>query len=224
MPRSTTFVALGISLLAFGCTVADASADAEPGAADAVSATPDPVPDGLLGTIEATIDGESAEFYVVAGEIRGDPYAAAVWYETGDGRIMLALGGLDTPTPNLDTFQQGQAGTPVSFGDYEGPVLSLVLDLAAEPEPVTLELPAGDNASSLIYMPRATVDDLTAMYMAASGSLELTEVTLSEGILTAAGSFSGTVRSMGSGEEVEITAGAFAVSDVPHLSQVTAGG
>lgn len=97
---------------------------------------------------------------MVTGQIRGEPYAAAAWSGTDHAGIFLGISGLDTPTPNLDTFEQG----------------ALVTD----------------------------------------GALELTEVALSGELMTVSGTFSGTVRSMGSGETIEITDGSFAVADIPR--------
>lgn len=173
----------------------------------------------VLGTIEATVDGARMEFYIVAGEVRGEPYASAAWHEPREGRVVAAIGGLDTPTPPLETFARGAAAT--SFGDYHGPVLSLALDMSADPRPFTVELPSDDNASTVIFMPEATVDDLELMFLLESGVVSVSEVALASGHLRAVGTFSGTVRSMGSGETVEIADGRFSFEGAPNMSEIT---
>jgi hypothetical protein len=95
------------------------------------------------------------------------------------------------------------------------------LDLASEPRPFSVELPSDDNSSSIVFMPRATADDLDLMFLVETGMVTVTDVELSSGRLKVAGTFSGTVRSMGGGGTVEITDGRFSVDGVPNLSEIT---
>jgi len=173
----------------------------------------------VLGTIQATVDGAGMEFYIVAGEIRGKPYSSAAWHEPRDGRLLAAVGGLDTTTPPLETFARGGAG-PTSLGDYHGPVLSLALDMSADPSPFTVALPSDDNASMVVFMPEATVDDLDLMFLLEKGVVSVSAVALSSGQLRAVGTFSGTVRSLGSGETIEISDGRFSFEGAPNLSEI----
>lgn len=209
-------------LVLTACSAPDASAagDTARSAADSDRGER-PVAADVLGTIEATIDGEPMEFYIVAGDIRGQPYASAAWFEPDEERILFAVGGLDSADPPLDTFEQGAQGQPVSFGDYEGPVFSLMIELAPEPAPYSLALPNDDSQSALAYMPRPSFDDMDVMYIVASGDLEVTEVRLAGGRMSAEGTFSGTVRSLGTGEELQVVDGRFSVEDAPHLDEVT---
>ncbi len=174
----------------------------------------------VLGTIEATVDGARMEFYILAGEIRGEPYASATWHEPREGRVLAAVSGLDTPTPPLETFERGAAGA-MSLGDYHGPALSLALDMSGEPRPFTVHLPSDDNSSTVVFMPEATMDDLDLMFLLETGVLTVSEVSISSGHLRASGTFSGTVRSMGSGRTIEIADGRFAFEGAPHLSEIT---
>jgi hypothetical protein len=224
MKRTPIFAALAISIFALGCGAPDASAGAPLQAASAIDESRPPAPDGVLGTIRATIEGEPVELYVVTGEIRGEPYAGAAWSGTDYARVFLGISGLDTPTPDLDSFEPGAGGSPASWGSYEGPVLSLLVELAGEPQPLAMNLPTDGNTSAVFYLSKPTQEDLTAMYVMASGTLEVAEVSLTGELMTVIGTFSGTVRSMGSGETIEITEGSFAVADIPRRDEFGPGG
>lgn len=218
-------LALSLPLSLPACSAPDASAGAEgePAArpAERVDVREDSAPDDVLGTLDATIDGQRTEFYIVAGDIRGEPYASAAWHEPDEERILLMVGGLDTPSPPLDTFEHGANGQPVSFGEYDGPVLSLLIQLTPEPQPFASSLPDDSSMSGLVYMSRASLDDTSVMYLIYSGSLDVSNVSLSNQRMSAEGTFSGRFRSMGTGEEIEITDGRFMVEGAPHLDEVT---
>jgi hypothetical protein len=207
---------LVVGVVAFGASGMAMTGDRQASAAPVVESRGRAV----LGTIQATVDGARMEFYIVAGETGGEPYASAAWHEPREGRVVAAIGGLDTPTPPLETFMRGAAGT-MSFGSYHGPVLSLALDLSGDPRPFTVELPSDDNASTVIFMPEATVDDLDLMFLLEVGVVSVSEVSLVSGHLRAVGTFSGTVRSMGSGETVEIADGRFSFEGAPNMSEIT---
>ena len=214
-------LACALPLLACGAPDASASADgaSEPPVETAARNDAGDLQE-VLGTIEATIAGEPTEFFVISGDMRGQPYASATWFEPEEGKIMLAVGGLDTPTPPLDTFESGPSGTPVSFGDYDGPALSLVIEVDADPEPFSMDLPADENMSSAVYMSVASVGDMNTAFMLASGSLNVTQIQRSGRRMSVEGTFSGTVRSMGDGTEIEIRDGRFSASNIPHLDEV----
>lgn len=215
---------LPLSLLGSGSPQPPTSGDRGPGrSVTSVDRTATLGHDDVLGTIEATIDGEEVTFYIVSGSLRGEPYASAAWYipREENGEVLAAIGGFDTPNPPFDTFEQGADGSPASFGDYDGPVLSLVLYLGNEPAPFKRELPSQDDGTGLVYMSRAEFGDMSVMYMAASGVVDVTEVELKGRRLRAVGTFSGTFRNMADGSSVEVENGRFEVRDVPPLDEVS---
>jgi hypothetical protein len=188
-------------------------------AADAPRAPAEP---GVLGTLEARFDGRPVKFYIVAGEIRGQPYASAAWHEPGEGRLLVTVGGFDTPDPPLDTFQQGgEGGPPVSLGEYDGPLLSLVLDLPADPEPFSLSFPNEASSSTVLYMPKASVDGSGPMYFLTSGTMDVAEVEQAGGRVRARGTFSGTLQGRGADSAIEVREGRFTVEDVPSVKEIT---
>lgn len=210
-------LSLLIPVLAVAC---GGDADLRPPARAGLLATPDRA---VAGTIEATIDGTARTWYVVAGEIRGTPYASAAWYEPRDGRVLVTIGGFDTRTPPFDTFEQGANGTPVSFGDYEGPVFSFILETTPTPTPYEFRFGSSDGTTGMVYMSAATFGDLGVMHMAESGRLEVTTLERSGDRFRAEGTFEGTFANMGGGAAVRVTDGRFSVRDVPPLREVSGG-
>ncbi len=179
------------------------------------------LPRGVLGTLEATVGGETRTWYVVSGDVQGTPYASAAWFETESGVLRISLGGFATQTPPLDTFERGPMGDPVSFGSYEGPVLSLLLSAAGEIGPFRAELPGDDNPTSFAYMSAARFGDLDVLYTSRSGTVDVTLLELADGRLRAEGTFSGTLESAGTGPSLEITDGHFSVRGVPSLTEIS---
>ncbi len=222
--RLHAWSAVGLIFLLAACggsETPETAASSQPQALAAEVAAPAGANQAVLGTIEATIAGTAHTWYVVRGEISGEPYATALWYEPEPGELWVTIGGFDTPTPPLETFERGAAGQPASFGEYEGPLFNLMLDSDTNPQPFAVTFPAGNNASSLIYMARATTDDISGMYSVESGTLSVTRIERANGLIRAEGTFSGALENMGGGQPIPVTNGRFSVEGVPHLDQVS---
>lgn len=177
----------------------------------------------VLGTIEATVDGRAMTWYVVSGRVRGAPYASAVWYRPDDDGVLIGIGGFDTQTPPFDTFETGQGGGAVSYGDYSGPVFSLMLATGADPAPYRREFPS-DDMTTYVYLSEARMADMTVMFMPESGVIDVTALEISNGRVRAEGTFSGRLGNPGGeGSFVEVTNGRFSVRGVPHLDEISGG-
>lgn len=204
------------------CGGADAPAVEAQAQSPPPTAEADPGRSGdVLGTLEATVDGESGTWYVVSGSLGGQPYASGLWMDMGDERQVLA-GGFDTADPPLDTFERDADGMPVSYGDYQGSVLSVVVPEGSVAAPFVVRFPTEDaSAASVFYQPVATLDDVTAgTYWLAEGTLEVKAVTVEGGVARMEGTFAGTFRSMAGGEAIEMTGGRFAVERLPSLASL----
>lgn len=180
----------------------------------AATAGPPSAPE-VLGTIEATVDGEIRTWYVVSGTVRGRPYASAVWYVPEGRSVVASVGGYDRADPPLDSFETDARGQPVSFGDYTGSTLAITLMPEGPAGPYGVEL--DESTPLLVFSPVATVSDVAAMYFPQDGRLEVRTLEVSDGRLRAEGTFHGTFRTMNGEGPVEITDGRFAVDGVPTL-------
>jgi hypothetical protein len=179
--------------------------------------------DDVLGTIEATVDGQAMTWYVLSGSVRGAPYASAVWYRPDDESVLIGLGGFDTRTPPLETFEMGEGGATVSYGDYAGPVLSLMLETGPDPAPYRRTLP-GDDMTTFVFMPEATTTDVSLMFILNAGVVDVTVLELSGGTVRAEGTFSGRIGNVGGGgRAMEVTDGRFSVRGIPHLDEISGG-
>lgn len=177
--------------------------------------------DEVLGTIEATVDGQPMTWYIVSGDVRGAPYASAVWYRPDDESVLIGIGGFDTQTPPMETFETGEDGTPVSYGDYSGPVFTLTFETGSDPAPYRRTFP-DDGMTSLVYMSQATMSDIDFMFIPQSGEVDVTVLELSNGRIRAEGTFSGRLGNVGGeGRFVEVTDGRFSVRGVPHLDEIS---
>jgi hypothetical protein len=218
--------ALSLALLLAACGGADAPAADTASAQD--RATPAPTPRSsatgqVLGTIEATVDGQATQWYVISGSTGGRPYASGLWMGADEGERQIAAGGFDTPDPPLDTFERDEGGTAVSYGDYRGSVLSVVVSEALGAAPFEVRFGPDQDVSeaSVFYQPVATLDDvMNNTYWLANGSLAVTALAIAGDVAHLAGTFSGTFRSLGTGEAVEIRDGRFDIRDLPSLEAI----
>ena len=183
--------------------------------ASAAAPAPTSVPADTLGTIEATIDGLARTWYVVSGTVQGEPYASAVWYAPEGRSLVASVGGYDTADPPLDSFDTDVRGQPVSFGDYTGSSLAITLMPEGPVAPYGVDL--DESNPGVAFSPVATVGDISGVYFARSGRLEVTVLEVSGGQLRAEGTFHGTFHTMNGDGPVEITDGRFAVDGVPTL-------
>lgn len=133
--------------------------------------------------------------------MRGEPYASAAWYRPDDDSVLIGIGVFDTQTPPIETFKTGENGATVSYGDYSGPVLSLMFETGPDPAPFRRGLP-GDDMTTLVDMPEATMRDMSLMLIQQSGVVDVTVLELSNRRIRAEGSFSGRLGNVGGGRSL----------------------
>ncbi len=220
---------LGLVILLSACSDESAHGDQLPVGARAQSAVPSStqVPSeaaGLLGTIEATMDGDPRIWYVVTGEATDGPYSSGVWLETSGGTI-LSLGGLDSGSPPIGTFSRGGVGgTGAILGNYEGSALNLQIRLPEGASSAEFRLPDSDASAGLVYLPDAAVQEVNSMLMMASGTVVVEDASRTGDKVQVRGTFSGSLQRAGGGEPVQITGGRFEVRGIPPVSSVSGGG
>lgn len=172
----------------------------------------------VLGTVEATVDGEAHTWYVVSGMSGGRQYASGGWSEMSPGERMITIGAFDTPTPPLESFEWSPERMPSSFGDYHGSAINLLVRLRDGATTLQLSFPP-DHSSAVVYMPTATLDISEPVYAIAAGELAVTSATVDAETASIEGTFSGTLeRMMGEGA-VTVTDGRFAVKGLKSLVQ-----
>jgi hypothetical protein len=213
------FVILTLALATVACgSSTERDTAAEP-AADATAPTQGAP--RVLGSIEATVDGEPGTWYVVSGAIQGEPYSSGFWLQDEPGRWTLQLLAFDTVTPPLDTFERGAFGGPASYGTYTGSSVLLNFELAVEPapSPFTLTFPS-EAPIAVTYASRAAVDSLDSTYAIREGSFSVTSAAAADGLASVSGTFEGTFSGMTGPDTVAITAGRFDITGVPSLAAV----
>lgn len=198
------------ALLACADDAPDSSGDADA----AAETTPGSETPGVMGTIEATVDGEARTWYVVEGTARSGAYASAVWIDGGDdaGRI-VSVGGYDTDQPPIETFESDMRSGTMSFGDYEGSAFVLSVPVPGDGASFSVDLDPSGGAM-VAYLPRASTD-MSSMLTSASGSLEVTRATFDAETVRLTGSFSGTLRQMQGDGEMRVENGRFDVAGIP---------
>jgi hypothetical protein len=193
-------------------------------AASALAAVPDRSGAGsaVLGTLQATVEGETKTWYVVSGTSGGQPYASAMWMGEAPGERQVVAGGFDSRTPPLETFERDPSGMARSYGDYQGSVLTVHLSEALGAAPVSLRFPSDmAGEASVFYQPRAILENMMdATYWLAEGSLDVAAFSIEGGTARLEGTFSGVFRSMGTGESLPITDGRFSIGDIPGLAEI----
>jgi hypothetical protein len=171
--------------------------------------------DGVLGTIQAELDGKAHTWYIVEGQVRGEPYASGMFLSHGEGHT-VSLGGFDTGRPPLNSFQTDIAAGNVSFGDYKGSAFNLTITIPAGQSSIRAEVSRGSANAALAYMPEASLDDVMAgTLFSQSGSIEVeaAEFRGSAGALT--GTFAGELALMDGSKAVRVTNGRFQVTGLP---------
>lgn len=212
---------LAATLLAAPLLLACGGGDAPPADAQAATAPMAAVPAapvtgaGVIGTIEATVDGEAMTWYVVTGTVGGGAYSSGVWVGE-EGERQVVAGGFDTDDPPLDTFETNASGLAASYGSYDGSVMAFFVTEAAGTAPVTLTFPEAEGTAGVYFQRRASLDDMVnSVLWLSEGTLELSRFSFEGGAARVEGTFSGTFTSMGTGGTVRVTDGRFAVGDIP---------
>jgi hypothetical protein len=101
-------------------------------------------------------------------------------------------------------------------------VFSLVLAPDGSPAPYRREFGSAAGNTAMAYMPEARFDDISVIYIAESGFIDVASIALTSGRLTARGTFAGTFVNT-AGATVTVTDGRFAVAAVPALSEISGG-
>ena len=216
-----TLLALSMAWLSGGCGgPADASSTSTGAAAGTRSILEAAGSADVLGTIEATLDGEARTWYVVTGSVRGEPYASAVWFETAEGELIASLGGYDTADVPFDTFETDPA-QGVSVGDYRGSAVTVLLMPGGGPAPYGAAIT--EDAPGITYAPDATVQGIAGVYFGRSGSIDVTKLEIVDDRLHVEGTFEGALRMLGGEGGVEVTEGRFSVQGVPSRSALGEG-
>lgn len=168
--------------------------------------------DGVLGTIHANLDGVARTWYVVEGDVGGEPYASGMFIPV-DGGTMVSLGGFDTAEPPMESFRVDVAGGGISLGDYEGSAFSLMITVPEGQTSARAGLGdgmAGDG--TLAYQPRASMEDVMAgTLFSQSGSIEVADARFGDMKGTLTGTFSGEIARMDGSESITVTDGRFEV-------------
>jgi hypothetical protein len=170
----------------------------------------------VLGTIRATVDGAARTWYVVSGVSGGRPYASGAWQEIVSGRRRIILGGYDTATPPLDSFEWNANGMPRSYGTFKGSTMGLMFEVAASPGPFRATIP--DSQASVIYASPAKLDSMDTTFMSRQGVIDVTAVSLTGGLVSVTGTFSGTLARMTGEGTTAITGGTFEANAMPNLA------
>jgi len=173
-----------------------------------------------LGVITATVSGRSHTWHVVAGSARGRPYSSGAWMQLGPDERAITLGGYDTPTPPIETFEY-DGDQPASFGEYSGSLINLTIPVWPGRVPFTVRFPVDEIGvmASVLYMPRATFDP-TQMYEVIEGVLEVTRLEVRSGLMSVEGTFSGRFERHGGDAPVTISDGRFRAHELPDLKQL----
>lgn len=173
-----------------------------------------------LGTIEAVLDGEERTWYVLAGEAKDGPWAAATWMEMSEG-VMVTMGGVDAPDLDIGQISRSEGAAGMTMGGYEGSTLNLAVMLPPEPRPTTADLPEAEPAgTTVIYQPRFDLSDMSGMLRMTEGRIEVEAVSLSDGEVSLRGTFHGVVSTMDGSEGMEITDGRFQVEGIPSVDAI----
>lgn len=200
---------------------ANAPSTAAPATAAPAEASPASRRTEILGTVQATVDGQAMTWFVVSGSVGGDPYASAAWVGEEPGERQIVAGGFDTMDPPLHTFQRNVSGMSFSFGEYRGSLMSLFITEAAGPAPLTLTFPAAEGDAGVYFQRRADLDDvMNTTFWLVEGTLELSAFAFYGELARVVGTFSGTFRSEGTGETVRVTGGRFDVTDIPGVGHL----
>ncbi len=173
----------------------------------------------VLGTIHATVDGTERTWYVVTGDAKGKPYSSAMWLEMNGTRV-VSLGGFDSEHPPIETFAVDPAAGDLSFGTYSGSTVQLLISAGDGEHSAKVTLPAArDQHFSLAYMPVAQTDDMVAgSFLMQEGSINVSDVSFSDGMASVRGTFQGTLQKLDGSGRMRVEHGQFEVTRIPRGS------
>jgi hypothetical protein len=175
----------------------------------------------ILGTIQATVDGQAMTWFVVSGTVEERPYASAAWMGEEPGERQIVAGGFDVTDPPLHTFRRSAGQMFSSFGDYRGSLMSLFLTEAAGSAPVTLTFPAAEGDAGVYFQRRADLDDvMNTTFWLTEGTLELSAFAFSRGSGPCGGDLLRYVPLRGNGGDGAGHGGRFDVTDIPGVDRL----
>jgi hypothetical protein len=169
----------------------------------------------VIGTIEATFDGQPRTWYVLEADANGERHSGAFWYEPEPGAPRMMIVGYDSPDVPFHTF--GRPGAPT--GDYDGSAITLIVALRPGEAPGSIRLPA-DDETGVLYMPSAVEGPL---YGISDGRIDVTTL---DAPRSGEGQVSGTFRgTMGTPPRFDqtfaVTDGRFEVKEVKYQEGLT---
>lgn len=173
-----------------------------------------------IGTISATLDGEERTWYALVGTINGEKQASSFWYRSAvrEGPV-AAIGGYDTPDVDFSTFEFSPGAGQVSFGSYDGSLLTLTFPFTLEQ--TAASMPISDAAEAeTIYLKKADFEAemQTNYYYMSDGQLELTHIEVQEGgPCRFAGTFSGTLTRMDEATRMKVENGSFDIDGCLYM-------
>lgn len=184
--------------------------------------------EGVLGTLQASLDGQERTWYIVRGEGGTGPYSSGMWMEGSDGNVIVSLSGLDSDSPPIHTFEVDLEAGEMSLGEYRGSSFSLTVPVPAEGGSRRFTFPADDNSgASIVYTPDAGAIaegiDMTNLFSLVEGEIQITAAERTGESISIRGTFSGTLESMEGGRRIEAAEGRFVAESVPSLQSIHAG-
>lgn len=160
----------------------------------------------VIGTIEATVDGEPMSWKVIYSE--SDDSGSAMWRASGDGRTAMITGFESADV----TFVKDERGVQTPVGG--GSVISITFRFEPDAENADYTLPAaGAGSASVLFMPIA--GDYAAMYGLSEGRLIADTIEISGGGRFA-GTFTGVLQNRSDGR-LHITDGRFDVTEATEF-------
>lgn len=215
--RAVVGAAFCLGLAGPACGEREAGANANPRSAAAGQ--------DVVGTITARFDGEERTWYVVAGEIEGERQATATWMLLDETERIATIGGFDSPDVPVETFRADFEGGDVSYGDYEGSVLTIAFPFQPEDFERLARFPGGD--ATIAYLPRVEGGemDFSGMYGLETGSLDVGLLDpRRDGPSEFGGTFEGTLVRLDRADSIRVTDGRFEVSGATFVELDADGG
>lgn len=183
--------------------------------------------EGVLGTLQASLDGQERMWHIVRGEGGSGLYSSGMWMEGSDGEVIVSLSGLDSDSPPIHTFEADLEAGEMSLGEYRGSSFSLTVPVPAAGGSRRFTFPADEHSgASIVYTPDAGAIaegiDMTNLFSLVEGEIQITASERTGESISIRGTFSGTLESMRGGRRIEAAEGRFAAETVPSLQSIQA--
>lgn len=243
-PRKSVHALRPVGAVLFTCILAAALAACDDGQAEGAPApldragtnpagsdpadpagSPQSAQEGVMGTLQTSLDGQDHTWYIVRGEgVRG-AYSSGTWMVGSDGDLIVSLSGLDSDAPPIHTFVVDLEAGEMSLGDYRGSSFSLTVPIPARGGSRSFTFPADDDSgASIVYTPDAAAIadgiDMTNLFSLVEGEIQVTAAERTGESMTLRGTFSGTLEAMEGGRRIEAAEGRFAAETIPSLQSL----